>query len=73
LAAATPTSATPKLYDPNKRPLLGLIQSRDAGRSWRPLSLLREADFHALQVAHGLVYGYDATGQRFMVSDDRSR
>jgi hypothetical protein len=71
LGSGHPDFRDTQLYDPNKRPLLGLIESRDAGRSWQPLSLLGEADFHALQVAHGLVYGYDSTGQRFMVSGDR--
>jgi hypothetical protein len=71
LGSGHPDFRDPQLYDPNRRPLLGLIESRDAGRSWQPLSLLGEADFHALQVAHGLVYGYDATGGRFMVTGDR--
>ena len=70
-AAATPTSATPACTSRAAGHLLGLIESRDAGRSWQPLSLLGEADFHALQVVHGRVYGYDATGGRFMVSSDR--
>jgi hypothetical protein len=73
LGSGHPDFRDTQLYDPNKRPLLGLVESRDAGRSWQPLSLLGEADFHALEVAHGLVYGYDATGQRFMVSADRRR
>jgi hypothetical protein len=73
LGSGHPDFRDTQLTVPNKRPLLGLIESRDAGRSWQPLSLLGEADFHALQVAHGLVYGYDATGQRFMVSADRRR
>jgi hypothetical protein len=71
LGSGHPDVRDPQLYDPNRRPLLGLIESRDAGRSWQPLSLLGEADFHALQVAHDLVYGYDATGGRFMVTGDR--
>jgi hypothetical protein len=71
LGSGHPDFRDPQLYDPDRRPLLGLIESRDAGRSWQPLSLLGEADFHALQVAHGLVYGYDASGGRFMVTGDR--
>jgi hypothetical protein len=71
LGSGHPDVHDPQLYNSNRRPLLGLIESRDAGRSWRPLSLLGEADFHALQVAHGRVYGYDATGGRFMVTGDR--
>jgi hypothetical protein len=73
LGSGHPDFRDKQLTVPNKRPLLGLVESRDAGRSWQPLSLLGEADFHALEVAHGLVYGYDATGQRFMVTSDRSR
>jgi hypothetical protein len=71
LGSGHPDARDPQLYQPGRRPLLGLVESRDAGRSWRPLSLLGEADFHALQVAHGRVYGYDATGGRFMVTGDR--
>jgi hypothetical protein len=73
LGSGHPDFRDTQLTVPNKRPLLGLVESRDAGRSWQPLSLLGEADFHALEAAHGLVYGYDATGQRFMVSGDRRR
>jgi len=51
-------------------PHLGLIQSTDAGRTWKELSLLGEADFHALAAAHGMVYGYNATDGEFMVSPD---
>jgi hypothetical protein len=73
LGSGHPDFRDTQLAVPNKRPLLGLVESRDAGRSWQPLSLLGEADFHGLEVAHGLVYGYDATGQRFMVTGDRRR
>jgi hypothetical protein len=71
LGSGHPDFRDKQLTLPNRRPLLGLIESRDAGHSWQPLSLLGEADFHALQVAHGHVYGYDATGGRFMVTSDR--
>jgi hypothetical protein len=73
LASSHPDVRDTQLTLPNKRPLLGLVESRDAGRTWQPLSLLGEADFHALQVGHGRVYGYDATGGRFMVTGDRRR
>jgi photosystem II stability/assembly factor-like uncharacterized protein len=49
---------------------LGLIESTDAGQTWRPLSLTGEADFHALEARHGLVYGFNAMTGRFMVSQD---
>jgi hypothetical protein len=71
LGSGHPDVRDTQLYQPDRRPLLGLIESRDAGRSWQPLSLLGEADFHALQMTHGRVYGYDATGGRFMVTSDR--
>ena len=41
-----------------------------AGRSWQPVSLRGEADFHALHAAHGSVYGYEAGTGQFMVSPD---
>lgn len=50
---------------------LGLIESTDAGETWRALSLEGEVDFHALQFAHGSVYGFDSGTARFMVSKDR--
>ena len=48
---------------------LGLLESTDGGRSWQTLSLAGEADFHALEAKHGLVYGYNAG--RLMVSADK--
>jgi photosystem II stability/assembly factor-like uncharacterized protein len=54
-------------------PLLGLIESTDAGKTWRPISLLGDADFHVLRNAGDLVYGFDATNERLMVSRDEGR
>lgn len=54
-------------------PNLGLIESRDGGKSWKNISLLGKADFHSLQSAGDMVYGFDATGGRLMVSDDGGR
>ena len=54
-------------------PLLGLIESRSAGRSWKPISLLGEADFHILRYRAGRVYGFDATNGRLLASADRGR
>jgi hypothetical protein len=53
--------------------LLGLIASSDAGRTWEPVSLLGEADFHALRADGPRVIGYDASGGRLMRSDDAGR
>ena len=54
-------------------PLLGLIESVDGGRSWKPVSLLGQADFHVLRFAGRRVYGYDASGDRLLVSTDTGR
>ncbi|HEV3479562.1 MAG TPA: hypothetical protein VG144_08945 [Gaiellaceae bacterium] len=52
---------------------LGLIESTDGGRTWRPISLLGEADFHVLRSRGRFVYGFDATNLRLLVSEDRGR
>jgi hypothetical protein len=54
-------------------PLLGLIESRDAGRSWQSISLSGQADFHVLRFAGRRVYGYDATNDRLLLSTDLGR
>lgn len=51
--------------------LLGLVRSGDAGESWDTVSLTGEVDFHTLVNREGIVYGWDSTGGRFMVSTDR--
>jgi hypothetical protein len=45
-------------------PHLGLIESNDAGKTWRPVSLLGAADFHILRTSGTRIYGYDASGDR---------
>jgi hypothetical protein len=54
-------------------PLLGLIESTDAGESWQPIALLGEADFHVLRSKGSRVYGFDATNERLMLSRDAGR
>jgi hypothetical protein len=54
-------------------PLLGLIESTDAGSTWKPISLLGEADFHVLRSFGQRIYGYDATNDRLLVSLDAGR
>jgi photosystem II stability/assembly factor-like uncharacterized protein len=54
-------------------PLLGLIESTDAGKSWQPVSLLGEADFHVLRSRGNRIYGFDATNDRLMFSRDAGR
>ncbi|MBB1244097.1 exo-alpha-sialidase [Streptomyces durbertensis] len=57
----------------------GLIESTDAGKTWKTLSLGGEADFHALEHTHNTTYGYDSTKGMLRVSkdgrswDDRAR
>jgi len=65
-------SGHPDLRD-NLPPLLGLIESRDAGRTWEPVSLLGEVDFHVLRSLGKRVYGFDSTSGRLLVSSDRGR
>ncbi|GGZ73235.1 MULTISPECIES: F510_1955 family glycosylhydrolase [Streptomyces] len=48
----------------------GLIKSTDAGETWKAMSLSGESDFHALDFAHGTVYGYDATNGLVRTSTD---
>jgi hypothetical protein len=54
----------------NLPPLLGLIRSDDAGRSWQPVSLLGEADFHVLRASGERVYGVNSADGALMVSAD---
>jgi hypothetical protein len=58
-------------------PFLGLIRSTDAGRTWRPVSLLGERDFHVLEAAGPRVYGYgsdfESRQASLLVSDDGGR
>ena len=62
-------SGHPDLRD-DLPPLLGLIRSSDAGLSWETVSLTGEADFHALLADGDRITGYDASGNRVMVSRD---
>ena len=50
---------------------LGLIESTDAGETWRPLALQGEADFHILEPVGDDLYAYDATSGRLLVTQDR--
>lgn len=47
-------------------PLLGLIESLDAGRSWHPVSQAGKADFHVLRTAGSSVVGYDSHNNRLL-------
>ena len=54
-------------------PNLGLIESRDEGKTWKNISLQGEADFHLLESAGEHIYGFDGTKGRLMVSADAGR
>jgi hypothetical protein len=62
-------SGHPDPRDPGPRHL-GLVATEDAARTWRPVSLAGEADFHALSVVGATVYGYDSLSARVLRSDD---
>ncbi len=49
---------------------VGLIESTDGGKSWQPLSLSGEADFHSLEVVAETVFGLNSMTGAFMVSID---
>lgn len=38
---------------------VGLIETRDGGESWQPLSLGGRSDFHTLTTSDGVVHGFD--------------
>jgi hypothetical protein len=54
-------------------PRLGLIRSRDGGKTWTPVSLLGEADFHVLRARGAQIVGYDATSGNILTSRDGGR
>jgi photosystem II stability/assembly factor-like uncharacterized protein len=58
-------------------PFVGLIESRDAGQQWRPVSLRGDVDFHVLEARDRTVYGFGSDFEtreaRFLRSDDGGR
>jgi len=66
-------SGHPDRRERNLPPRLGLIESTDAGESWRSISLLGDADFHVLRSLGRHVYGYDASNDRLLASVDAGR
>jgi hypothetical protein len=58
-------------------PFLGLIESRDAGETWEPISLLGKRDFHVLEASGKRVYGFGSDFETreagLLVSDDGGR
>ncbi len=58
-------------------PYLGLIESRDGGRTWKPRSLQGKVDFHLLKADGRRVYGYgsdfETRADRLLASADGGR
>ena len=52
---------------------LGLITSKDGGATWKSVSLLGDADLHALKVRGDIVVGQLAEESRMLVSRDGGR
>ncbi|MDP9376962.1 MAG: exo-alpha-sialidase [Actinomycetota bacterium] len=57
----------------NLPPHLGLIESRDGGKTWKNVSLPGEADFHALEASGDKIYGYNGLSGELLVSSDGGR
>ena len=70
LASGHPDLEDEALRVPGKPPLLGLVESVDGGHTWKPWSLLGEADFHLLASGARVVYGWNATAGELLASAD---
>jgi photosystem II stability/assembly factor-like uncharacterized protein len=66
-------SGHPDPNDTGSPPNLGLIESRDGGKSWKNVSLLGEADFHVLRSSGQRIYGFNGIEGRLLVSSDAGR
>ena len=66
-------SGHPDLAQESQPGNLGLIESRDGGRTWKNISLLGDADFHVLEASGSRVYGVNSADGRLMVSSDGGR
>lgn len=52
---------------------LGVIESGDGGRTWRPISRLGDADLHKIVFKHERMYAYDAVIAALLQSRDGGR
>lgn len=73
LASGHPDLRDEELRVEGKPPLLGLIESTDAGRTWQVRSVLGDADLHTITVVGDLVVAYDSTGEQVLASSDGGR
>ncbi|MEO6605133.1 MAG: hypothetical protein ABIN55_05930 [Aeromicrobium sp.] len=51
---------------------LGLIESKDAGRSWKSVDFGGESDFHAIDNSGGTTYAYSSTSEELFRSSGTS-
>lgn len=54
----------------DRPPHLGLVESKDAARTWTSLSLEGEADFHSLEIAGERIFGFDSQSGTLMFTQD---
>jgi len=67
-------SGHPDPADPGGEPAnVGVITSSDAGRTWAPVALAGEVDFHAFGGSRRSLYGYDGASGRLLASGDEGR
>ena len=60
--------------DPKALPnFLGYMESEDAGRTWRVISRLGNADLHKIVLLHDRMYAFDAVLGALLFSDDGGR
>jgi hypothetical protein len=60
--------------DPKALPnFLGYMESDDAGKTWRVISRLGDADLHKIVLLHGRMYAFDAVLGAMLFSDDGGR
>ncbi len=52
---------------------VGVIRSSDGGRTWTPVALAGEVDFHAFGGAQRSLYGFDGASGRLLASEDEGR
>ncbi len=66
-------SGHPDRTDAGLPAYLGFMRSDDAGRSWRVVSRLGEADLHKIVALHGRLYAFDAVLGAILISSDGGR
>ena len=51
-------------------PYLGFMRSTDAGKTWKVVSRLGEADLHQIRREHGKIYAFDAVLGAILISEN---